>query len=522
MTPSCMVGEVAERASELRAEVTVTGDAPRIIDAVQRLSVSQGPLAGSLLRLGAFQRQFVEGAFASGVNVGVLSVGRGNGKTALAAGLAVTHLLGEWDAQPQREVVIAARTRDQATTCFRFCTSFLGDRDDVVIRRGAALEIEFNDGSGPHVLKAVASTGKGVLGGAATLAILDERAAWMESRAAEMEAALLTSLGKRTGRALIISTSAPDDANDFSRWLDTPPSGCYVQEHRAPEGLPADDWPSLLAANPGSAEGIGATKEWLVQAARQAMDRGGTALAGFRNLHRNERVHVEARGLLIELDAWAKCEVDTLPPREGPCVIGLDLGGSASMSAAAFYWPNTGRLETRGWFPTQPSLALRGVNDGVGRRYVEMADRRELRTIGERTVPVAAWVAEVLAHVGGEPVAAILADRFKAGEVGEALTANNCKVPVIWRGFGWKDGAEDIERFRRAVYDRRVASERSLLLHSALADAICLIDPAGNPKLAKGKATGRIDAAAAAVIAVAEGHRIASRPARKVRAPLWA
>lgn len=500
----------------------VVAEPARIIDALGRLRLSQGPSAGQSLRLGGFQRQFIEGAFASGVNIGVLSVGRGNGKTALAAGLAVTHLLGEWDAQAQREIVVAARTRDQASTCFRFCLSFIGDRSGVKVRRGAALEIEFNDGSGPHLLKAVASTGKGVLGGAATVAILDERAAWMDSRGAEMEAALLTSLGKRNGRALIISTSAPDDANDFSRWLDTPPTGCYVQEHRAPDGLPADDWPSLLAANPGSPEGIGASKEWLVQAARQAMDRGGTALAAFRNLHRNERVNIEARALLIELDSWQRCEVDTLPPRDGPCVIGLDLGGSASMSAAAFYWPHTGRLETRGWFPSQPSLALRGVNDGVGRRYVEMAERGELRTIGERTVPVAGWIAETLTHVAGEPVAAILADRFKQSEVTEALTANDCKVPVIWRGFGWKDGAEDIERFRRAVYDRRVASERSLLLHSALADAICLTDPAGNPKLAKGKATGRIDAAAAAVLAVAEGHRLASRPARKVRAPLWA
>lgn len=496
-------------------------EAGRIIDAIEGLTVPQGAQAGRPVKLARFQRQFVEGAFAAGVNIGVLSVGRGNGKTALAAGLAVTHLLGSWDDQPQREIVIAARTRDQAATCFRFCTSFLSDRADVKVRRGAALEIEYDDGNGPHLLKSVASTGKGVLGGAATLAILDERAAWMSSRGAEMEAALLTSMGKRNGRALLISTSAPDDANDFSRWLDSPPSGCHVQEHRAAEGLPADDWPSLLAANPGSAEGIGATREWLLQAARQAMERGGPALAAFRNLHRNERVNIEARGLLIDLDSWSRCVVDNLPERDGPCVIGLDLGASASMTAAAFYWPHTGRLESLGWFPGQPSLAIRGVNDGVGRRYVDMAERGELRVLGDRTVPVAAWIGQVLAHVAGCPVAAILADRFKQGEVGEALTANDNRVPIIWRGFGWKDGAEDIQRFQRAIYDRRVAAPRSLLLHSALADAICLVDPAGNPKLAKGRASGRIDPAAAAVLAIAEGQRMASRPVRKVRAPAW-
>ena len=56
-----------------------------------------------------------------------------------------------------------------------------------------------------------------------------------------------------TRPALIISTSAADDTNTFSRWLDDPPPGAYVQEHRPPFGLPADDLESLLLANPGDA-----------------------------------------------------------------------------------------------------------------------------------------------------------------------------------------------------------------------------------------------------------------------------
>lgn len=118
-------------------------DAGLIIDAVEGLTVSQGPMAGQPVRLAGFQRQFIEGAFADGVNIACLSVGRGNGKTAVSAALAVTHLLGQWGGQPQREVVVAARTRDQAATCFNFCRSFIGEREDVKVRRGAALEIEF-------------------------------------------------------------------------------------------------------------------------------------------------------------------------------------------------------------------------------------------------------------------------------------------------------------------------------------------------------------------------------------------
>lgn len=500
--------------------------AAHAIDAIQRLVIPQGRLAGETLRLAGFQRRFIEGALADGVSVGALSVGRGNGKTMLAAGLAVTHLVGQWGAQPQREITLAARTRDQGAIAFGFSRSLLEAMPDLsdrlTIRKSPLLEIELDAPDGPHRLKVVPSTGKAVLGGGATLAILDERAAWMASRGAELEAALLTSLGKRDGRALLISTSAADDANDFSRWLDTPPSGTYTQEHRAPEGLAADDWPSLLEANPGSPEGIGATREWLVAAARQAMERGGTALAHFRNLHRNERVNTEARAVLIDVDAWLPCELEVQPERAGPVVVGLDAGGAASMSAAAFFWPETGRLEVLGWFPGKPSLAIRGVNDGVGRRYLEMAERGELRTLGDRSVPIRDWISAALSHVAGERIATILADRFKAAEVGDALDALGCRTPVTWRGFGFRDGAADVEGFRRMAYDRRIAAPRSLLLRHALADSIVVLDPAANAKLAKGRSAGRIDAAAATILAVAEGERMMTRPLRQARRPMWA
>ena len=49
------------------------------------------------------------------------------------------------------------------------------------------------------------------------------------------------------------------------------------------------------------------------------------------------------------------------------------------------------------------------------------------------------------------------------------------------------------------------------------ADAITLVDPAGNHKLAKARSLGRIDAAAATVLAVAEGMRRKAAPMRKAR-----
>jgi phage terminase large subunit-like protein len=490
------------------------------------LTIPEGPKAGEPLRLAEYQRRFVRGALAPDVMVGLLSIGRGNAKTALAGGLALGSGMGIWDDQPKREIILAARNRDQARTAFGFVVGFVqglpeDEQELFTIRQGSRLEVEYT-ANGGGLIRVIPADGKSILGGAPTLAILDERAAWDGPKGDNLENAILSGLGKRSGRALIISTSAPDDANTFSRWMDEPPPGCYVQEHRPPPGLPADDLESLLIANPGAAEGIGASADWLVAQARRAIARGGSALSSFRNLNRNERVSSEDRSVLVTVDEWLSAEVnpDNLPPRDGPCILGVDLGGSRSMSAAAFYWPETGRLEALGTFPAFPALADRGAADGVSGRYDEMLARGELSVMGENTVPPGPWLAEIVRKLDGADVACIVGDRFRHAEFTEALNAAGLRAPFIWRGFGWKDGSEDIERFRRALFDGEIVVAPSLLLRSAFADAITLVDPANNHKLAKARSLGRIDAAAATVLAVAEGMRRKAAPTRKARA-LW-
>ena len=56
---------------------------------------------------------------------------------------------------------------------------------------------------------------------------------------------------------------------------------------------------------------------------------------------------------------------------------------------------------------------------------------------------------------------------------------------LVVRGMGFKDGAEDVRGFRRALADGRVTPIPSLLLRSAMAEARTISDPAGNAKLSK-------------------------------------
>ena len=83
---------------------------------------------------------------------------------------------------------------------------------------------------------------------------------------------------------------------------------------------------------------------------------------------------------------------------------------------------------------------------------------------------------------------------------------------LVVRGQGFKEGGEDVRQFGAAVLAGQVKPTRSLSLRAALLEARTVGDPAGNQKLSKRTEGGRRahacdDAAAAAILAVAEGMR---------------
>ena len=191
-------------------------------------------------------------------------------------------------------------------------------------------------------------------------------------------------------------------------------------------------------------------------------------------------------------------------------VLGIDLGQNAAMSAASAYFAD-GRLEALAIFPELPTLAERGLGDGVGSLYVQMAQRGELLQAGRRVSDVAALLRECLER-WGRPVA-IVCDRWRVAELREKLEGVNFPLAhLVERGQGFKDGGADVRDFRAAVLAGGVRPARSLLLNAAMSEARVTGDPAGNFKLAKHtqggrRASARDDACAAAIVAVAEGFR---------------
>ena len=120
--------------------------------------------------------------------------------------------------------------------------------------------------------------------------------------------------------------------------------------------------------------------------------------------------------LLLDAGVWQAAEGKA--ERRGPYVLGVDLGATAAMSAAAAYWPETGALDAVAAFPAEPGLAERGLRDGVSGLYVDCQRRGELIIAGQYTSDVGGLMREVLERWG--PPAAVVADRWREGELREA------------------------------------------------------------------------------------------------------
>lgn len=161
-------------------------DAAKAIRFLKTLQIAEGRSAGRRLRLAKYQPDFIKGAYSKGTSIARLSIGRGNGKTAISAGLSLAHLMSEVAPQPKREILFASRNRDQSKIVFGFLVGFIENhpehlRGSFTIRRGQRLEVECSLAGG-DLARAIAAGSKSILGGAPTLSVLDVRAAWHGER----------------------------------------------------------------------------------------------------------------------------------------------------------------------------------------------------------------------------------------------------------------------------------------------------------------------------------------------------
>ena len=247
-----------------------------------------------------------------------------------------------------------------------------------------------------------------------------------------------------------------------------------------------------------------------IKALAAAAKRDGVLLQSFKSLRLNMGLPDTVSGVLLEADVWESIEGEA--EREGEYVLGLDLGGSTAQSAAAAWWPKTGRLEGFAVFPTSPDLATRATNDGAGSLYSECHRRGELLLAGDMVSDVAELLSEALSR-WGKP-AAIAADRFKKAElIGHLNALAFPTAALVLRGMGYRDGSEDVPRISVSGPTGPCNAGQELVaqgIHGggAACGRRCGQLEAGE-RLRRGRRRSRAkdDIVAAAILAVAVGRR---------------
>ena len=481
---------------------------------IHGLTLTQGARAGQAFALMPWQSRALTGIFSRDGDA-LISMGRGAGKSTFCAAIAAASIGDGPLVSAGASNLIIASSFHQGLAIFRHLHGFLRDAVAKEPKRykinDSAQMAEIRDQLTGASIRVVGNEPRRLHGSSPALVICDELAAWDPAKRDRMLSVLATSAGKLPSmRSIWIGTrpSLPEHPLERAR---TDGSMAYVQMHYLRNKDLMFQKAGWRQANPSVAHMPDLLRAYAKESALAKKD--PVQLQRFRALRLNLGVPETHENVLLDVDSWRRIEV---PRRKGPLkayVLGLDLGTTASMSAAAAYSVSDGTLDTVAVFPHRPDLTVRGRRDGVGGLYGRMHSAGELVLGGQRVSCIKTLLTTVLQRFGPD-VRAVVSDRWRQAEACDALDAVGFpRVRLVSRGQGFKDGASDVRSFRRACLSGEVAPYESLLLRSALAEARVARDAAGNEKLTRGAAAGRRsrsrdDAVSAALMAVGEGARM--------------
>ncbi|RVJ39195.1 terminase large subunit [Sinorhizobium medicae] len=497
----------------------------RIIAFLEDLPVTQGTLAGTKLKLRPWQVDFIRAVYATDPETGhrpvrtaVLSLARKNGKTVLTAGLALCHLLGP-EAEERGEIFACANDKNQAKKAWGECKAILEAHPELlervnIIRFNAEIEVLEGKGKG-SIFKALSADADTKLGLSPSFCIMDELG---YARDAHLYDAMNTAMGARSEPLLMaISTQARDDNQVFSRLIDY---GIKIREGEAEPDphfhltlftapVDADPWHPDTWATANPALGDFRSLEDVRRQAAQAQ-RSPTLEMSFRNLILNQRIDANVRFIArAEWDANNKGEIDPdeLVGRE--CWAGLDLSAKRDLTAWVLVFPNgDGTFEVLPrFFLPDFDIAGKSDNDRVPYDVWSRDEKARLTLLAGKAIDprlVAEWIAEDAARFNIKGVAY---DRWRIDDLRRELEALSVELPLIEHGQGFKEMGKAVDTLELLVAEARLNHENNAILKMCASNAVCTSDAAGNRKLDKAKASGRIDGLVALAMALSIAER---------------
>ena len=495
----------------------------RVVTFIESLPVTSGALAGSQFRLRPWQRKFLARIYALDkkgnrqIRTAVLSMARKNGKTDIAARLALCHIAGP-EAEARGEVYSAANDRFQAGRIFSEivamieATAWLAER--VSVRRHSKELEDIGPGGTGTVFAALSADVPSKHGLSPSFWIYDELG---QSVSRDHYDVLDTSLGARAEPlGVVISTQAARDDMPLSQLVDY---GLRVNSGEVKDAtfhltlfaapLDADPWckATWKLANPalGDFRSLPDVERMAAQAQRMP-----SREASFRNLILNQRVDSQQQFMTARV--WADCggAVDLASLKGRPCHAGLDLAASRDLTALVLaFADDDGGFDVVPFF-WLPGDDLREREDLDRAPYTLWRDQGHLLTMSGKTTNPAVIAAKIADLHGQFNIKSLAYDRWRVEDLRRELVAIGSEVELVPFGQGFKDMSPAIDILERLAVEAKLRHGNQPVLTWCAANAKAIADPAGNRKLDKQKSSGRIDGMVALSMALGVAHRHAA------------
>jgi phage terminase large subunit-like protein len=476
--------------------------AERIIRFVEEfLRVPEGKDVGKPIVLADFQKRFLIDVFdnPNGTRRAILSMGRKGGKTALIAAILAAFVVGP-EARQNAVLVSGALSREQAALVFRLCCLMLQQSPELaplirIIPSGKRI-IGLPMGTEFRAMSAEAKT---AMGASPLLIIGDE---WGQVRGPQSDFidSLLTSQGAHENPLqIIISTQAASDADWLSVQIDDAQRSqdkrivCHL--YAAPAGCDLMDESAWRAANP--ALGLFRSEDDLREQMTQAQ-RMPSMENSARNLLLNQRVSTDSP--FVSPDVWRACG-GPVQPFDGPVWAGLDLSARLDLTALVLVGQvdDVWQVVPYFWTPEQ-GLADRARRDRAP--YDVWHRQGLLRTTPGASVDYSFVAREMLEIFDGLDVVQVAFDRWRIAELKREFDRLGADVPLEEWGQGFASMAGALDALEAELLNGRIRHGGHPVLQMCAANAVVVKDPAGNRKLDKSRATGRIDGMQALAMAM--------------------
>jgi phage terminase large subunit-like protein len=469
--------------------------------------VPEGKDIGKPVRLREWQKSDLRKIYDNphGTRTAIISFAKKNGKTSLAAFLLLLHLCGP-EAVPNSQIPSTGQSRDQAAVIFDLAAKVVRmspDLNAALIIRDTAKQILCPElGTVYRALSAESSTAHGK---SPIFAIHDELGQ-VRGPISELYNAIENAMGAHEApMSIIISTQAPTDADLLSILIDDAKTGrdpsVVLSLYTADPVLDPFSDEAIRQANPAWGDFLNA-KEVRKQAENARALPSQESL--YRNYTLNQRVDVNSP--FISREVWkANGGAVSEWPADAEVYAGLDLSSVHDLTAfVPISWvEDAWEVAPTFWLPKE-GLVEKSRADRVP--YDQWASAGLLETTTGRAIEyeyVAAWLFGFWQRHRRLKVAF---DRWNMKHlrpwlVKAGFTDASIEEVFIDFGQGFQSMSPALRDAEAALLSGKVRHGDHPVLTMCAANAVVTMDPAGNRKLNKAKAAGRIDGMVALAMA---------------------